>query len=444
MNIEELQNKVLNFIPKIVGKIPETKVEKSFKRKGTSGEREVIDLSHKVAKPPILIQQYFSDLSEKKMFYLIGKKEYGFSNEEDYRDFYRFIYDLLACNNYQEKVSVKYLKEKVLLWVVNVHINNMITENFTTYLYRIIEEDVNKYTFYFPILNMEIEKEFNVGSAKITYFSKQFLDELYHQKFLKEMTKEVFLQSFGKFHAKALVVVDVLAEKELANDLATIYSSYAVDVLKLTTSTVAIPFQKCYLELESKMPFSYEYISTKDDDFGKFSYHVGINREHEMNYTVDFIDSWNELFSQFGDLIKNKDEKSLLITNSIIHYSKCLSENDLHLRVSKLIMILESIFLKKEERNGMVAKCKKRFLNFRFENNNEKQASFETVLDNMYQIRHKMTHKSIRLFIDNNELREFQQEIIHILFLLSKLKSTNFDKEEFLDYLGNKESIYSI
>lgn len=442
MNEDQFQNEVFNFIPQII----ERKIERNYnnlteiKLKGSSSEKGVIDFSDKLVDTPIISRQYFSDLSDKKIFIIIKGIEYGFL-ENDYKNFYKFIYKILGFNEYQEKVSADYLKEKILLWIVDVHINGKVLENFMTYLYRNISNDVKNQTYYFPILNMEIEKEFNIGKARITYFSKKYLEEFYQSKLSEELEKSDFEKSFGKFIGKVLVSVDILAENKLANVLAIKKASYIIDVLKLTSPTVEIPFEKCFLELESKIPFDYEYLSFINNDISKFTYHIGINREHELNYTIEMIENWSILFDTFGNLIEKKDEKSNLITNSISFYSKCLSEDDLHLRISKLIMIIESIFLKDEENFKMEIKSKRRFLDFRFGNDNKQKNKFKIVLNNMYEIRHKMTHKSTRLYIDNNELRDFQQEIIQILFMISKISSLDFNKEDFLNSLDKKANV---
>ena len=439
MNEDQLQNQVFNFIEKIV----ETKIEKRFKDKneikleGSSAEKGIVDLSDKIVNSPIISRQYFSDLSDKKIFVIIKDAEYGFL-EKNYKDFYKYVYQFLSIDNLKEKVSIEYLKEKILMWIVDVHINGKVNENLITYLYRNVSNDVKNQTYYFPILNMEIEKEFKVGNARLTYFSKKYLDEFYQEKLSKELGKLEFDKSFGKFQGKVLVSIDVEAENKLAHSLALKNASYIVDILKLTSPTVAIPFEKCYLELESKIPFDYEYLSFEDNDISKFSYHIGINREHELNYTSEMIDNWSELFDQFGNLIGKKDEKSILISNSISFYSKCISEEDLHLRISKLVMIVESLFLKEEENFKMEIKSKRRFLDYRFGKNYKPKNKFRLILDNMYEIRHKMTHKSIRLYIDNNELREFQQEIIQVIFMLCKMPETNFKKENFLNWLDKK------
>ena len=198
-----------------------------------------------------------------------------------------------------------------------------------------------------------------------------------------------------------------------------------------------LPNERCYIELESKMPFSYEYFSCKENDISKFSFYVGVNREHELNYTSEMIDNWSSLFNTIGFLNEKSDQLSVLVSNSVRFFSKCLSEDDLHLRVTQLVMIIEGIFLKDDETHKMEKKSKKRFLEIRFRNDNQNKERFGNILDNMYQIRHKMTHKSKRLYIDNSELAQFQMEIINVFHILVS-HQTNFHRDDFLNGLDEK------
>jgi hypothetical protein len=159
-----------------------------------------------------------------------------------------------------------------------------------------------------------------------------------------------------------------------------------------------------------------------------------------LPFDSKLVNDFKPFFDEFGKLLNptNNSDLERLIKNSIIFYSKCISETDIHLRVSKFIMIIESIFLLHDENYKMENKCKRRFLDFSFESRNGEKISFNEILTEMYQIRHKMTHKSIRIFIDYSKLRIFQIEIINLLFLALK-KTNSFDNKELLiNYLDKK------
>ena len=101
-------------------------------------------------------------------------------------------------------------------------------------------------------------------------------------------------------------------------------------------------------------------------------------------------------------------------------------------------MILESIFLLDEEKYKMENKAKRRFIDFRFNSNTKEKNDFSEILTEMYQVRHKMTHKSIRIYIDYKKLRIFQIEMINLFYSLLKQCNMFNSKELLITYLDEK------
>ena len=438
MTENDIDLKAYAFVPKII-EIKELNSTKTSNEalKGSIAEREITDLSDILDNIPAIVMQYFSDLSDRKIYVIIKGIKYGFY-ESDYKEFYKFIYKIHELKNLSDIVSIEYITEKVLLWIVDIYIHQFSTENLNTYLSNIIDNDINKYTFYYPILNIDIEEEFLIGDAQITYFTKEYFNQLFEKKNSANITDKEFNELYRKYEGRVFVAVEVKAERKLASKIAYEKACYAIDILKLTSSTVSIPFEKCFLELESKIPLKYEYISFKNDNQFDISFHTKVNKNHQAIYKSEMIKGIMPLFNQFGKLFKSTLDLENILKHSIIFCSKCISEDDLHLRISKLIMILESIFLKDNETNRMVIKCKTRFLSFNSSSNFEYNNKLKLVLDNMYEIRHNMTHKSIRVYIDNNELRTFQIELIDTLFRLSKKSRFYKTKDKLIDYLDEK------
>ncbi|WP_027373250.1 MULTISPECIES: hypothetical protein [Chryseobacterium] len=435
MNDNDFELKAYTFVPQII----EIRDE-SFKKfedvslKGSLSTREITDLSDLINNSIAIVTQYFSDLSDRKIFIFSKGIRYGFS-ELNYKEFYEFIYQFNEHKGLSDLVSIEYLKEKVLIWIVDIYKNKFSKEGLLNYLNRLVDDDVKKYSFYYPILNLEVDEEFSIGDAKITYFTKEYFEQLFQEKKSEGISEDDFNKLYKKYLGQVFVCVEVIAEKRLASKLASEKASYIVDVLKLTSPTVVIPFEKCFLELASKMPSKFDFLSFKEGNKFGLAIHEQVNRCHQISYTAEMINGYMPIYDQFGGLFHSKVHLEILVKNSIIFYSKCISEDDLHLRISKFIMILESIFLRDTEIHGMVQKCKARFLNFRNISSKNSNDKLELILDNMYQIRHKMTHKSIRLYIDNYELQVFQGELVQILFSICEKATLFNDKNMFLDYL---------
>lgn len=438
MNETDLQLSAFSFVNKIVELNFNDENNNTYKDwSGSSSHLSSVDLSSKVTNSPVIIQQFMTDLSDYKIYIGIGDKKYGLL-EVDYKPFYEFVYKVSEWKNLQQKVSIEYLKTKILLWVVNIYIQKKCNIEFLNYLEELLSKDVNRYKFYFPILNIDIEKDFNIGDAKITFFSKEYFDELYSTMSESgEIKKKHFNKAYRKYQGQVFIAINVNAEKRKAEEIAYEQGCYVADILKLCGPSVQFPNFECYLELESRIPFSYDFISFKNENKYDFSITTKMNRSQSLPFNNEFIKDYEIVFNTFGKLIdKTKlSEIELLVRNSIIFLSKSLSEKDLHLRVSQLIMIIESLFLNDDEKYKMENKCKKRFSFFLFHPNLKETNEFIDVLSEMYQVRHKMTHKSIRIFIDVGKLRLFQIYIITALDKIINNSSEYQNKQQLISSL---------
>lgn len=149
------------------------------------------------------------------------------------------------------------------------------------------------------------------------------------------------------------------------------------------------------------------------------------------------ISGFMSTFNILGKLNNPNTELEKIIKQSVTLFSNSLSEQALHLRIIQLVMILESIFLKDNETTGMVNKCKSRFLKLLRKYDNRFTTQISDILSNMYEIRHKMSHKSIRLYIDNNELSCLQIKLVELLTILSQNQIHAESKNELIDFLEN-------
>lgn len=440
MDENNLQLKAFDFVEKIISIENESNIQNFESWKGSSSHLGVVDLTEKVVDSPIIITQYMSDFSDYKIYVMINNMKYGFS-EKEYKNFFKLVYEISEWNNIQSIVSIDYLKEKILTWIVNIYKSNVSNIDLFTFIENNLSKDVNKYRYCFPILNIDIEQEFNVGDSKIKFFSKEYFDKLYETKKIKhKYSAENFDKIFRKYQGQVFVEIEVLAESKKAELIAYENACCIVDILKLCSPTIQFPTEKCLLELESRMPFSYDFLSFKNNNIYDFSITTKINRSQMLPFDLKLVNDFKPFFYEFGKLLNPKysSEIEKLVKNSIIFYSKCISETDIHLRVSKFIMIIESIFLLDDEKHKMENKCKRRFTDFAFELRRKEKINFNEILTDMYQVRHKMTHKSIRVFIDNSKLRIFQIEIINLLFLLLNQNQNFNNKESLINYLDVK------
>lgn len=444
MDENNLQNRAYDFVSKVKIFEDQKKTIDNDNWKGSSSHLGVIDLSDKFIESDVIVREYMSDLSDYKIYILKKSNKYGFI-ENEYIELYKFVYEISEWNNIQRNISIEYLKEKIIAWIVDVFINNVSKINLFVYLEENLQKDINKYRFCFPILNIDIEKDFNVGESKIMFFSKEYFDEFYKFQLSKiesteKYSEEIFNKLYRKYQGQVFVAIEVFAESKKAEIIAYENACYVVDILKICGPTIQFPTELCYLELESRMPFSHDYLRFKNDEPFDFSITTKVNRKQMLPFNSELVKDYKVFFDEFGKLLNPKydSEMEKLIKNSIIFYSKCISETDLHLRISQLIMIVESIFLLDDDKYKMENKSKRRFTDFIFESNTAEKINFIEILTEMYQVRHKMTHKSIRIFIDYKKLRTFQIEMINLFYRILKQCDNFNNKELLINYLDKK------
>ncbi|MEP1095844.1 MAG: hypothetical protein ABJG78_12085 [Cyclobacteriaceae bacterium] len=152
---------------------------------------------------------------------------------------------------------------------------------------------------------------------------------------------------------------------------------------------------------------------------------------------------YNELqkvgLKTLSDFITDKPQNELseLISQAITLYSYSISTFDIHLRISHLITIYESLLLEYDRKYKMEASVKKRIKKLIPTNRPQHSAYLEVLFGEMYQVRHKMVHKARRLHLNMDYVREFQLTTIEMIKALCHLSNSLASKEQLIEYLDN-------
>jgi hypothetical protein len=434
---KELNLESYKFVEKItiIEKNEPTNHNSKDKLKGSLGSLQVTNLSEFISETPVIRKSFMSDKWETKIEILLNNYWYGFNENNIYIDYYKFVNKLQSFGAFNKKLSIDYLNEKVLLWIIKVHINKKAEFDLIQYLNNLFYKDVKEITFYFPILNLQIEQPFNIGDVQITYFKKPFFDNLIKKTHGEKPTEEN-IENFNKicrkYQGRVFVAVTIKAEKQKGKEIAYKRACLTADIIKLLSPTVGFPDWECSTDLDKRMPFESEHLSINNDLEYDFNISKSANHNH-FDISVQMRKDFEPMINLFSQILSFQEKKEIekTILNSIIFFSKSLSENDLHLRISHLIMIIESIFLLETENYKMEKKCKRRMSDLLYKNNGIKKQKLFDVLTNMYEIRHSMTHKSIKKYIEQKKLREFQINIIETFTSLINL-SPKFDSMKML------------
>lgn len=421
MTYDQINKKAYYFVSKvrILKRVP-----KKTKDIGSIAEVPTFDLSqYEVDETPSFERKQEHDNQNSRIALKLNKKIFGFE-EETYPLFFSFIDEILTLRDIEVSVTNKFIEEKTLMWIVDVFQNKKSSSDLISFLKDKIEESTEERIYYFPILNYHIDKEFKIGDISITFLKKQFFDELWEKHGYKEkFTAEYFDKIYRIYQGQVFASTRVKAELEKGKLIAFEACSLAIDILKMYTPSVIFPNRRCLLDLAGKINVNY-----KSDSL---SYIVGKPEKLEMATSVkadplfvtdDVLEFYKQnridVFSTFLLRYDEKNEIQRLLIQAIKLYSIAISTVDLHFRTAQLVTISESLLLENDLKYNLEKNCKRRFVAILFPRESKESYDFLDKLTLLYQVRHKIMHKAIRLKIDLNYLSEFQTAIIDLLQIL--------------------------
>lgn len=443
--IDELNKEAFELINLVVSKPKEIPKERT-ELVGSSKEKGFNDWSDKLV--GAMVERATDHAGRTVEIYLVDENgSYGF-NKEQYSRFNKLIQNLHSTEQLNQKVSSKFIEAESFNWVIEVYKKQQADSNLYDYLTIKADAEVKPHTFYFPILNLEIEKSFKIGNVEFTYFTKEYFDDLYKTLKANDDTynEETFAQIFRKdFQGQVLAKLTVTAERDKAEEIAKQDSEIAVDVLKLYSESAIVPERKTMFDLNYKLGYQVQsnFLTQKPNESESLAISIQFNN-HPLNITQSLYQSAYQsglkIFSDYITLRKT-DELHEIIIQSIHLFGSAISNWDLHLRCVNLITILESIFLKADESKDMERKTKAR-LSKALTNNHKEKERIKTIFSNIYQVRHKMIHKARRIEIDTRELSEAQMNMVNLFLRLIEL-NTKFgfkDKETLIQKLNEIKS----
>jgi len=431
---------------KLVTHKPKEVVRERVELTGSTKEKGFVDWSDKLV--GAMVERTTDHAGNTVEIYLIDENgSYGFDKEQ-YVSFNKLIQHLHSLEQLNQKVSSKFIEAESFNWIIEVYRKQQGGSNLYDYLITKADAEVKPHTFFFPVLNLVIEKPFKIGNAEFTYFTKEYFDNLY--KSLKEKddtyTEENFQKTFRKdFQGQVLAKVTVTAERDKAEEIAKQDSEIAVDVLKLYSESAVVPERKTMFDLNYKLGYQVQsnFLTQMPNESASLAISIQFNN-HPLNITQRLYQSAYQsglkIFSDYISLRK-KDELYEIIIQSIHLFGSAISNWDLHLRCVNLITILESIFLNADESNDMERKTKARLAKA-LTNQHQEKERIKTIFSNIYQVRHKMIHKARRIEVNTKELSEAQMNMVTLFLRLIEL-NTKFefkDKETLIQKLNEKKS----
>lgn len=414
---------------------------------GSHAERESIDLSNKISKSELRISKAI-DYADRtvSIFRIVNDFAVGFDKKE-YPLFQELVFGI-QTEYYEDLASKEFIEDKAFEWFLYLYDNKRAIVDILPYIDDHVKASLKEYTFYFPIDNMRIETPFSLGNTRFVYFTKDEMNEYYDLLKSREnsnTTEENFNTLYrSKFQGIVLAQVTVCSERDHAENIAKENAGLSVDILKFHTNNLTIPDFKVPFDLNFRLNYQRQsvFLAGKDLKDKNLNYNVRFNTS-DYSWTDERLTfAYQESMGLFSDFIKlrKKDELYKLIIQAIKAFALALSNWDLHERSISLITIAESLLLKYEEMYKMEQKVKQRISKIGSINDQE-DLEIKEYLSNIYQVRHKMVHKAIRLNIVHMDLGRTQTLILLLLMKYIHLNGQFTNKEDVIDHIDSVERV---
>lgn len=442
--IDSINSKAYQLIGLLSTK-PKEKIDSSAEPMGSSKERGVIDWSGKLVKVEAIRTTDYSG-NTLDIFYPTENGRIGL-DESTYPRFRELLNEILSIEKFGKVLSVAFVESESFKWMIGVHQNQKAKSSLYDYLLTSMETNIRPITFYFPVFNLEIETPFKIGNVEFVYFTKDYLDDVYetYKDRDETLTEEQFKKLYRKeFQGQVLAKVTVRSERYKAEEIAKDEAEISVDILKIFGDAVKVPEKKTMFDLNYRLGYQVQsnYLVQEPNEKNniqlnlKFN-NVPLNFTHQRSSTA--FQCGLTVFSDYA-IHTDRNELDELIIQGIHLFGSAISNWDLHVRCVNLITILESIFIGADEKWGMEKKVGERLTRL-FSYQGMDKEGIISMLGHIYQVRHKMIHKAVRIDINLKLLSEVQRLIVNLfLRLIQHYRNTVPTKADLIENMGEPQT----
>ncbi len=244
--------------------------ELDFPQSGSITEKPSDDWSHLLADKPIIISATQLGIPVDRFEHYNGKAV-GF-NKAAYPRFEKLATSLYKIKNISNRVSYEFVCDSIFEWMVQIHKSKKADEDFTTAMEQKVSAVTEDLRYSFKILNLEIEKNFNLGNVEFEYLKADVFDKLQEKAPEKDMAplREKFQgRVFASFTVKNV-------ERKRGMELALIECCKAMNILKLFSITVIEPKHRTYFDIDRRVNVTdaIEIITRTPDTMDNFNLYM--------------------------------------------------------------------------------------------------------------------------------------------------------------------------
>lgn len=366
----------------------------------------------------------------------IDDMDYGFSPDNTKR-FSKFVDRILAIENVKDLISGQFIADKTWIWLVDKK-RNKTDQPFSEFILSEMKNSIREYEFRFSLINLNIVQPFNIGNVEFSYFSIEWLDIYVKTGLLLHPDKEDNFNAFRDRHkGQVFVSAVVKGEQNRAEAIAKVDCAFAMDIVKICSSTLDAPTHKLSFDIDSRAvenPSSHVVIFDLDDFdnthevIRNASYPLYLNKTELKRMDERMI---GRFITFYGDIKTNLTELKRLIRQGIQRFASALSNKSYHQRVADLFTILESLLLL-DSNTPIISNVSRYASLLLYKDKAEREAAVK-FLKEMYGIRSAWVHHAKEKEIKVKDLKHLQRSVHYVLWVLIEKSRTKETKKELLD-----------
>jgi hypothetical protein len=360
--------------------------------------------------------------------------EIGFE-ENEYFIFKDSCYRISENENFLT-ASKHFIETTTFEWLTSVKISNQAETDLFNYLRTKLDDVTVQKTFYFEIVNIELDRSFEIGDVIIGLYDRDKYSAHIERMIEKGSSIESIEDAYAKYlRTSVFASITLIGEPEQILSLAKEKVNTAINVLKMLDLVVRFPFRKIRYGLQFKVPFRRKNVHFSEIN-GELCTSVSFNTD-SLQLGHFEIDRKKQILGVFTDFLKyhDKNELNSLVIQAINILGDAFSNHDVHWRCVLLIQTIESLLLKDDQNRDMEQKCKSRLSKVISDNHQEKER-IKDDFGHVYQVRHKLIHKARRIQIEEDKLVRCQIAVGSLIISLIERNGIFKTKDDLIDHLN--------
>ena len=364
----------------------------------------------------------------------------GFLDTDSRAEYLKFVRSLYKQRKIKTHISYDFLESTCFSWMIRSYNQEKLLE-FSEYLIKELNSNCRMYWIFFPIIFLEIEKNFHSGKVSIDFLKDADFDSFSKSIGLDKERVSDYKRRFTGQVMASIALGPCDREKAKIEGFKT--CGLAIDALKLYCQTVDNP--KVYTDfdieyrvrLNPRMQFLTMEIEMIVDGVSINPKDLLLHEQRNPNHFFLTKEYYQRMVEQGFDIVSafiskpRKNEIGDLVKKGIQLFAVAISTGDIYRRIVDLFIIIES-FLIRNETEPILTSLTKYFPKL-VTKKPEDRNLVKQALTSLYSVRSAVVHHGKNKKVDLQELAILQTSIRIMIIRFIEMSYKNEKKDSILN-----------